>query len=163
MATPFSDMEAALWSLLASKSAYTALGLTEYKGHLGEFIPYDLTQITAIPSSAFPIIGTGEPEIEQQDFSQSGVIRASSFDLFMAYAAAEGAESRATSEAAANVITTILDDAKNTNLGDAAAVWQSSYEGPTVQALRNEGQDKALFWVWTWRVQIQGNRTQYTI
>lgn len=160
MATPYTDMQDAVWTYLGLQASYTALSLNEHKGHDGDLLPFDEDR-GMFPDGSLPAL-TCNPNaaVERRGFLENGyedVVRA---EFSLIYAASGGLESRATIEAAADTILGILDsrDAHRTRLGDATAVAQYTVTQDEVRALRDEKGGEPRFWVWNFDVELVGNR-----
>lgn len=167
MATPWTDLETALWDWLEADSAFVALGLKQYRGYLGQFFPLDeITPESVATSTSVPCIVT---EPGESLGKSEGAITTTRFgrwqnvcdvNLRLVYGTQRGDHDRGDMEAAIAIIIDRISgsDAQKTWMGAGSAIQGYQILGQSLTVERRNG--VPVLWVWTASIRLADQGAQ---
>lgn len=160
MTSPWTDMQADFWAYLQTKTAYTALGLTEFRFYDGNIVPQDIEQL--LQSDRLPLICARMGAMGHEAFVEGQYYEYVTVPLAIMYRAAEGAASTAAIENAADVLLGILYNraARGSNLG-SSTIRQYELVPREIVPLLTNGQGPPRAYLWTGVLTLRGPRRIY--
>lgn len=168
MATPWTDMESAFWTWMTGDAGYAALGLKEYKGHLGEFFPHrEINTADAISTAILPAIETRP--IPGGEFGDAGprgraivgqIVPVSTIALRIMHRTTRGAASRGAMDSAIDLILRRINGASAHRTSGALAGTVGKIELATQSLEEREVDGRPIYWIWTCPIRLEGTPTQ---
>lgn len=164
MSTPIKDLQTALWAHLANQTAYTALGLREYRFYDGNLLPFDWKTGRigdVMPCISALVTDAGRENIEG-DRSHAGTSSRwfVTLDLTLIYRASEGDATLAADlvDAAMNVIRDALDPRPKRQALDALlnGSFEWSPKGGLAAGKNGPEAGAPRLWAWTWEITLNG-------